>query len=169
MQRRIIIVVILLAAVLVGVRVAVVARDFDTVVTAASFDAAREDRTTLRAFLQRMPKGGDLHTHLWGAVYAERFIAWATAQGLCVERATTSLVQPPCDRAHGTLPASEARRDQQLYDRLTDAFSMRAFLPSSAVSTGHDQFFATFDKFGAAAGPEFVAMMLRAVVDAVNE
>jgi adenosine deaminase len=37
---------------------------------------------------------------------------------------------------------------------------MRAFLPSSTVPTGHDQFFATFDKFGAAAGPEFVAMMV---------
>jgi len=35
------------------------------------------DRTALRAFLRRMPKGGDLHTHLAGAVYAERFIAWA--------------------------------------------------------------------------------------------
>jgi adenosine deaminase len=160
MQRRIIVAVILLAAVLIGVRVAKVTRDFDTVITAASFAQARADRTTLRAFLQRMPKGGDLHTHLWGAVYAERLIGWATNLGLCVERATTSLVQPPCDRARGTLPASEARRDQQLYDRLIDAFSMRAFLPSSSVPTGHDQFFATFDKFGAAAGPEFVAMMV---------
>ena len=160
MRSRIIVAVILLAAILVAIRVPMVARDFDTVVTAASFEAARADHTSLRAFLQRMPKGGDLHTHLWGAVYAERFIAWATAQGLCVERATTSLTQPPCDKSRGTLPASEARRDQQLYDRLVDAFSMRAFLPTTAVPTGHDQFFATFDKFGAAAGPEFVAMML---------
>jgi adenosine deaminase len=160
MRSRIIVAVILLAAILVAIRVPMVARDFDTVVTAASFEAARADHTSLRAFLQRMPKGGDLHTHLWGAVYAERFIAWATAQDLCVERATTSLTQPPCDKSRGTLPASEARRDQQLYDRLVDAFSMRAFLPTTAVPTGHDQFFATFDKFGAAAGPEFVAMML---------
>ena len=160
MRRRIVLAVILLAAVIVVARLAVVARELDTIVTVASFDKARDDRTTLRAFLYRMPKGGDLHTHLWGAVYAERFIAWAAPQGLCVDLASLSLLAPPCDRARGTLPASEARRDQKLYDRLVDAFSMRAFLPSAAIPTGHDEFFATFDRFGAAAGPEFVAMMV---------
>jgi adenosine deaminase len=160
MRRRIVLAVILLAAAIAVVRIVFIARDFDTVVTAASFDAARDDHTTLRAFLYRMPKGGDLHTHLWGAVYAERFIAWAAPQDLCVDIASLSLVQPPCDRARGTVPASEARRDQKLYDRLVDAFSMRAFLPSAAIPTGHDEFFATFDRFGAAAGPHFVAMMV---------
>src|SRR5947199_7638566 len=38
----------------------------------------------LRAFLYRMPKGGDLHVHLSGAAYAERLIDWAAQQGLCV-------------------------------------------------------------------------------------
>jgi adenosine deaminase len=37
----------------------------------------------MRAFLHRMPRGGDLHVHLSGAVYAERFIAWAAQDGLC--------------------------------------------------------------------------------------
>ena len=57
-----------------------VARDFDTVVASARFEAARTNHTELRAFLRRMPKGGDLHTHLSGAVYAERFIAWAASK-----------------------------------------------------------------------------------------
>ncbi|HLI77931.1 MAG TPA: hypothetical protein VKV02_13375, partial [Acidobacteriaceae bacterium] len=38
----------------------------------------------LYAFLRPMPKGGDLHMHLSGAVYAETFIKEAAEQGLCV-------------------------------------------------------------------------------------
>src|SRR5579859_1510312 len=38
----------------------------------------------LYAFLKPFPKGGDLHMHLSGAVYAETFIAEAVRQGLCV-------------------------------------------------------------------------------------
>ena len=60
MRRRIVLIVGLLAALVAALRLAVVAGDFDAVVTAASFEAARGDYTALRAFLQRMPKGGDL-------------------------------------------------------------------------------------------------------------
>src|SRR5262245_38582055 len=74
-----------------------------------------------------MPKGGDLHTHLGGAVYAERFIAWAAEQGLCVDLRNVVLPKPQCDGA-GAVPVSDAMRDQNLYNRLVDALSMRAFL-----------------------------------------
>src|SRR5262249_9585320 len=60
LRRRIVLAVILLAAFIVLLRVAVLAGEFDTVSTAATFEAARENRTALRAFLHRMPKGGDL-------------------------------------------------------------------------------------------------------------
>ena len=33
---------------------------------------------TLRVLLQTMPKGGDLHNHLDGSVYAEDFLQWAS-------------------------------------------------------------------------------------------
>ena len=49
-----------------AVRLFMVARDFDTAVTAQSFDTLRDDHPALRAFLYRMPKGGDLHVHLSG-------------------------------------------------------------------------------------------------------
>ena len=48
----------------------------------------------------------------------------------------------------GDLPAASVFQNQKLYDALVDAFSMRGFVPSAGVS-GHDQFFATFDRFGA--------------------
>jgi adenosine deaminase len=159
LRRRIILAVILLAAFIVLLRVAVLAGEFDTVITAATFEAARENRTVLRAFLHRMPKGGDLHTHLAGSIYAERFIAWAAQQELCVNPQKVVVPKPQCDRA-GAVPVSDAMRDQQLYNLLVDAFSMRAFLPTPAVPTGHDEFFALFDKFGAVSGSHFVDMTI---------
>ncbi len=42
-----------------------------------------------------MPKGGDLHSHLSGAVYAESFLAWAAGDGACVATATLTLEPPP--------------------------------------------------------------------------
>ena len=97
-------------------------------------------------FLQRMPKGGDLHNHLSGAVYAESFIRWAVQDGLCVDRASSSFVN--CDTARDKTPASAAYTDVALYEELLEAFSMRGLL--AAKESGHDHFFATFGKFGAA-------------------
>jgi len=163
LRRQIVLAVIFLAAFIVLLRLAVLAGDFDTVITAAAFEAARDDRTALRAFLHRMPKGGDLHTHLSGAVYAERFIAWAAQQELCVDLRNVVLAKPQCDRA-GAVPVSDAMRDQALYNRMVDAFSMRWFLPTPAVPTGHDEFFAAFEKFGTVSGSQFVDM----TVDQLN-
>jgi hypothetical protein len=55
-------------------------------------------------------------------------------------------------------------RDQALYNRMVDAFSMRWFLPTPAVPTGHDEFFAAFEKFGTVSGSQFVDM----TVDQLN-
>jgi adenosine deaminase len=103
----------------------------------------------LYALLQPMPKGADLHMHLSGAVYAETFIAEAVKQGSCVDPVALKLTQPAKDGscAKGDVPASTTLKDQHLYDALVDSFSMRSFVPSAGVS-GHDQFFATFDRFG---------------------
>ena len=162
MRRRtvlaVLFVLLLLAVLVVSLRVAILAGEADTVVTAARFEAARADRTELRDFLRRMPKGGDLHTHLSGAVYAEHFVAWAAAQELCVDIANVVLAKLACDRSAGAVPVADALRNQALYDRLINAFSMRAFLRTPAVPTGHDEFFATFDRFNAASSGHFVAM-----------
>ncbi len=111
--------------------------------------AAHDGPLTLYAFLDQFPKGADLHIHLSGAVYAESFIRDAGEDGLCVDRATFSFAKPPC--APPLEPAAELSgdltpADQQLYDRLIDAFSMRSFVPTSGFS-GHDQFFSTFGRF----------------------
>ncbi len=122
-----------------------------------AFEAARLSPLELNAFLTRMPKGGDLHMHLSGAVYAETFIKDAAADGLCVNpnehsffkpAATTRSLPPQPVCGEGNVRADSAFKDQKLYDALVDSFSMRSFVPSAGVS-GHDQFFATFSRFDA--------------------
>src|SRR5580700_3037389 len=112
-------------------------------------DARKEGPAALRIFLFKMPKGGDLHNHLSGAVYAETFIGEAGEDGICVDA-----VRLKMDAEHHTpdCPAGEpAAKDvpanQHLYDELIDAFSMRAFVAVTGES-GHDHFFDTFGRFG---------------------
>jgi adenosine deaminase len=122
---------------------------------ARAFEKARANPLALRAFLVRMPKGGDLHNHLDGAVYAESRIRAGAQDGLCValegfsfwkpERLTQDdPPNPVC--ADGRVPVAQAFRDQRLYDAIVDAFSMRSFAPTPG-RTGHDHFFDTFAKF----------------------
>lgn len=144
-------------------RLIVVLRNGPEITTAAHFDALQADHSRMRAFLRRMPKGGDLHTHLSGAVYAERYVAWAIRDGLCLRRSDMTLMAPPAGAAQGqpcgddpsAIPVSDAvsgRNGQTNYDLLINALSTRWFLPSPEVPSGHDQFFSTFSKFNAATG-----------------
>jgi len=118
--------------------------------TAHALDLARANPLELRAFLARMPKGGDLHNHLVGAVYAETWIREAAEDNLCIDRAKLSFAKPSADQhlcGTNQVSASTAFQDQHLYDALVDAFSMRAFVPMQGVS-GHDHFFDSFDHLG---------------------
>ncbi|HEY1904029.1 MAG TPA: adenosine deaminase [Terracidiphilus sp.] len=107
--------------------------------------AVQNGPLTLHAFLAEFPKGADLHVHLSGAVYAENFIRAAGEDGMCVDRTALSFAKPPCTGQ--LIPAAKVPENQDLYDRLVDAFSMRSFVPTPGFS-GHDQFFATFARFG---------------------
>lgn len=117
--------------------------------TAKAFDeASKLGPPALRAFLYRMPKGADLHSHLSGAIYAESWIRVAGEDHLCIDTRTLAFDKSNNGTCKpGEVPASAAPQDQHLYDRLIDAFSMRTFVPKTADS-GHDHFFDTFDRFG---------------------
>jgi adenosine deaminase len=118
--------------------------------TARAFDAAKAlGVPDMYAFLRPMPKAGELHYHLGGGIYAETFLSEAARQGLCIDPITEHYaprdagkpMDSPCPT--GAVLVSEAIKDQHVYDRLIDAFSMRSFVPSPGFS-GHDQFFNGF-------------------------
>ena len=124
--------------------------------TAAYLQQIRDRPPYLDAFLRRMPKGGDLHSHLSGAIYAESYVRWAAQDGLCIVRALLVLAKPPCI-APDKIPAADANRDPVLYGQVIDALSMRGFLPVS--ESGHDHFFNTFAKFNAPQDNHFGDML----------
>ena len=123
--------------------------------TARYFESIRKSPPQMLAFLLKMPKGGDLHSHLSGAVYAESYIQWAAAKGLCVNQETMALSQPPCDQAAGKPPVTTALSNTVLYRQLIDAWSMRYWEYSG--QNGHDHFFESFGKFGGATFGQMLA------------
>lgn len=117
---------------------------------AAVFNDVAGNAASLRAFLQAMPKGGDLHNHLGGTPYAEDYLGRAAEAGMCVDASGLRLAQPPCpaERTVGAL----AERQPFAFARLVDSLSTRGVqqgVGADAVS-GHGQFFSSFEKFGPA-------------------
>ncbi len=120
-------------------------------------ESIRKDPNLLLAFLRELPKGGDLHNHLSGSIYAETLIDWAAAHDTCVDPKTLYLSSPPCGLEKSTVPAKNALSDPVLYRSMVDAFSMRNWQLSG--QSGHDHFFDSFDKFEAATHGNTGAML----------
>jgi len=118
----------------------------------------------LRQSMQAFPKGGDLHNHLSGAIYAESWLNWAAEDGLCVDMAGPAIksretnIQPSSAKigakidvisdeksceASGWITAEAARANAGYRSQLIDSISNRNYVPTLDWS-GHDDFFATF-------------------------
>ena len=106
------------------------------------------DRVMLRQVLQAMPKGGDLHNHLSGSVYAEYYLKYAADDGMCLDSVKLTITQCPTTASTSIVPAATVFQPySSLYGEMLDALSMRQF--RSGVESGHDHFFNTFGKFSA--------------------
>jgi hypothetical protein len=116
--------------------------------TEKALNEARNNNGALYAMLKEMPKGGDLHNHITGAVYAESLIQFASDSGLCIDRPTLALAASPC--RPDQVEAHQALSDPELYESMINAWSMRDIKPGA---DGHDHFFDTFSKFGPATKP----------------
>jgi adenosine deaminase len=120
--------------------------------TQLAFDTAKGlGEPGLYTFLRNMPKGGDLHLHLTGAVYAENFIRQAAADNLCVNASTLTLgpghgAGKAMTCGTGEFPATKALANEDSWDAMINAFSLREFVPHNGVDA-HDQFFSTFSRF----------------------
>jgi adenosine deaminase len=116
---------------------------------ALQFDAFRQNPEELRAFFLAMPKGGDIHNHLTGAVYAENLIDQASAEGLCISLNNDSVSHKYCG-SDNSEPARDTYSNPNLYGQIIDAWSMRD--SNLLDKSGHDHFFDSFGFFGGATG-----------------
>lgn len=121
------------------------------------FERNRNRPPKIRAFLKKMPKGGDIHTHVSGAVYAESYLKWAADEKRCVNPETGVIsgeTVEPCGLA-SEVPVANAFKDSELYGNLVDKLSLRNLAFSE--QSGHDQFFEAFAKFNAGSKAQMIA------------
>lgn len=120
----------------------------DTARAAAWFDAHKARVPLLRQFVQRMPKGAELHSHLSGAVYAESWLAWAAADGQCVDTESLAFAATcPLGEDGKLVPVKRLVEPALIgrYNALVDRMSTRNL--AHAGRSGHDQFFDAFATF----------------------
>lgn len=127
---------------------------------------ARTDPQQLEDFIAALPKGGDLHHHLTGAASTESLIRYAAEDGRCLDTRTLTASPGPC-RA-GQRPARDAEHDPQFREQVLRAWSMHHFDPNGPES-GHDHFFATFGKFGAATDGRYGDMLAQSAQEAQRQ
>jgi adenosine deaminase/adenosine deaminase CECR1 len=134
----------------------ITARHFASLVSGAQPKAAE-----LSLFFTQMPKGGDLHHHYSGAIYAEQYLAWMDKQGYCVNKSTYQIVteqavidgeraKPAAQRS--CVNSQELIADNAAYRELLQKWSVKDFYNHGAVQPPPDRaFFDTFGYFNAVA------------------
>lgn len=120
----------------------------DVLRTSRYLDAVRTQPAKLRALMLALPKGADLHNHLSGAVGTETLIRLAVADGLCVDTTTLTALAAAPACPPGQRAAADTTTDPVFRQQVLRAWSMEGFV--AGAESGHDHFFATFGKFGAA-------------------
>lgn len=119
----------------------------DQELIAQRFEGLRDNPGELRAFFLAMPKGGDIHNHLTGAIYAEDLIDEASAQNLCINLDNYTVSPNYCGSANSE-PIKNSYSDSKLYGQIVDAWSMRD--SELLDESKRDHFFNTFGVFGGA-------------------
>ncbi|MBR7636271.1 adenosine deaminase family protein [Janthinobacterium lividum] len=125
---------------------------------AALVAGAQPKTAELSLFFSMMPKGGDLHHHYSGAIYAEQFLDWVDKENYCVNKTTYRIesnkdvvaaerAKPAAQR--GCLSSTEVFADAGLYAELLQRWSTKDFYNHGAIQTPPDRtFFDTFGYFG---------------------
>ncbi|MCY7295394.1 adenosine deaminase [Alteromonas sp. a30] len=108
----------------------------------------------LNLFLTRMPKGGDLHHHYSGTIYAETYLDWVKEKGWHIDSCNFKIItdaskaDPKCQ----TLTVDELLKQDPLYRKLLTLWSDKDFSNHFHEQVPPDSnFFNTFGYFGAAA------------------
>lgn len=133
--------------------------------TAHALELIKNHPQKLFAFLQTMPKGGDLHNHVSGTAPAEYLVHLGKPDNLCVDPQTyTVKINAACEPQH---LLHHATTDPTYLDALIDSWSMRHFQPG--LESGHDHFFATFSKFGQITSQHQGELIAQAAISAAEQ
>lgn len=111
----------------------------------------------LTMFFNMMPKGGDLHHHYSGSIYAEQYLEWVDKLGYCIDKASWSVqtdkASIEAERAKPAgqrqcVSAAELAGDPLAYRSLMHKWSVMDFYNHSEPQLAPDlAFFTTFLRF----------------------
>jgi len=132
----------------------------------AALIAGAEPKTAeLTLFFSQMPKGGDLHHHYSGAIYAETYIDFLDKQGYCVnkhtyrietDKAAIDAERAKASAARNCLSSAEVYADDATLRELLQRWSSKDFANHGALNPPPDrQFFQTFGYFGPVSNANF--------------
>ena len=115
------------------------------------FENIRNNTAELTAFFSQMPKGGDLHNHFSGSVYAETYISYVVQQDFVINEATLEVKAAPPKEGRNWVRFSKLNDSGLLAtykQKLIQKWSVKDY---NGVSYPSDkQFFETFSGFGIA-------------------
>ena len=141
--------------------------------------AGQPRMSELTLFFTQMPKGGDLHHHYSGSVYAEQYVDWVDKQGFCVNKQTYRIeTNKAVIEAQRALPAAERNclstaevlADDYTYRELLQRWSSKDFDNHGAIQPPPDrQFFQTFGFFGPVSNANFNEGLLTLKQRAIKE
>ena len=115
------------------------------------FERIRNNAAELTVFFAQMPKGGDLHHHYSGSVYAESFIDNAIEHDLFINRSALEIrKEKPGDDTNWTRFSSLKKEGRlaEYKQRLLRLWSAKDYNETDYPS--HRQFFESFGHFGLA-------------------
>jgi adenosine deaminase/adenosine deaminase CECR1 len=133
----------------------------------------------LTMFFSQMPKGGDLHHHYSGAIYAEQYVDFLDKQGYCVNkqgyRIVTDKALVEAERAKAPkertcLSSNDVYADDLAWRELLQRWSSKDFHNHGALQDPPDrQFFQTFGYFGPVSNANFHEGLLALKERAIKE
>jgi len=111
--------------------------------------SAKPDIAGLRLFFTLMPKGGDIHQHFTGSLYAENYLEWIQKEGYWISKSDYSVITPKdTDKLKDTVSVKNLRSNKPMYSDFFTHWSDKDYanhyhdqLPPDA------QFFNTFIYF----------------------
>lgn len=125
---------------------------------AALIEGSTPKLAELTMFFTQMPKGGDLHHHYSGSVYAEQYVDFVDKQGFCINKETFRIetdskvvererAKPAAQRS--CLSGAEVQASEDIWREVAKRWSNKDFHNHSHQQPAPDQrFFQSFGYFG---------------------
>ncbi len=135
------------------------------------FESIKSDPILLRIFVEKLPKGAELHHHLTGSAYPEDLLKYSyTHPEICLNTTGTKVYvaesSKPCP-----LPLNTALTNPKLYKKVIRAWSLynfRGVAPYFELTRPENKFFGAFSKYKALTNVTKADILARTLNQAAN-